>query len=66
MPPTTNEELSSFVVQVTGQLESGDFGSLDNLYARYSFHIGNDWTIIAVSYNILELVVITVVFIYYI
>jgi len=38
----------SFYVQCTGQIESGDFGPLDNLYCRYSFHLGNDWTIASV------------------
>jgi hypothetical protein len=38
----------AFYVQCTGQVESGDFGALDNLYCRYAFHFGHDWTIAAV------------------
>ena len=40
---------SSFLVQCTGQVESGDFGDVDNLYCRYAFHLGNDWSVISVS-----------------
>jgi hypothetical protein len=58
MPPTSSDETSSFVVQVTGQIESGDFGSLDNLYARYSFHLGHDWTVLAVSLSIIIIIII--------
>jgi len=36
-------EEAAFYVQCTGQVESGDFGPLDNLYVRYAFHFGNDW-----------------------
>ena len=39
----------AFFVQVTGQIESGDFGALDNMYCRYAFHYGQDWTVSAVS-----------------
>jgi hypothetical protein len=35
----------AFYVQCTGQIESGNFGSLDNLYCRYSFCFGHDWEI---------------------
>lgn len=41
-------EESAFVVQCTGQIESGDFGQIDNLYCRYTFHIGHDWSIASV------------------
>ena len=40
---------SSFLVQCTGQVESGDFGDVDNLYCRYAFHLGNDWSVLSVS-----------------
>jgi len=36
---------NSFLVQCTGQIVSGDFGPVDYLYCRYSFQIGDDWTI---------------------
>lgn len=36
---------TSFHVQCTGQIDSGDFGPLDYLYCRYSFQFGNDWSI---------------------
>jgi hypothetical protein len=39
----------AFYVQCTGQIESGDFGSIDDIYCRYAFHIGHDWAISAVS-----------------
>ena len=38
----------AFFVQCTGQIESGDFGALDNMYCRYAFHYGQDWTVSAV------------------
>eukprot|EP01036_Dinobryon_divergens_P025326 gene25326-33858_t len=36
---------SSFTLQCHGQVKSGNFGSLDYLYCRYTFHFGNDWSI---------------------
>jgi B9 domain-containing protein 1 len=36
---------NSFFVQCTGQVVSGEFGPVDYLYCRYTFHYGNDWTI---------------------
>ena len=44
----------SFYVQCSGQVESGNFGPLDNLYCRYSFHFGNDWTISGVSIRVCD------------
>ena len=41
----------AFFVQVTGQIESGNFGALDNTYCRYAFHYGQDWTVSAVCYT---------------
>lgn len=38
----------SFLVQLTGQIESGDFGPHDNLYCRYSLHYGSDWNVVSV------------------
>jgi len=43
------ETEKAFYVQCTGQIESGDFGSVDDIYCRYAFHYGHDWTISAVS-----------------
>lgn len=43
----SNSDLS-FLVQCTGQIESGDFGPHDNLYCRYSMHYGSDWGIVSV------------------
>ncbi len=43
--PAVNINDSSFFVQCTGQIDSGDFGSMDYLYCRYTFHFGNDWNI---------------------
>jgi Ciliary basal body-associated, B9 protein len=39
----------AFYVQCAGQIESGKFGSNDNLYCRYSFSFGHDWVVAAVS-----------------
>ena len=36
---------SSFTLQCHGQVKCGNFGSLDYLYCRYTFHFGNDWSI---------------------
>jgi B9 domain-containing protein 1 len=41
----TKQGESAFFVQCVGQIESGDFGPTDNLYCRYSFQYGHDWTI---------------------
>ena len=38
-------EEAAFYVQCTGQVESGEYGPLDNLYCRYAFHFGNDWEV---------------------
>mmetsp|Transcript_40095 Transcript_40095/g.40892 ORF Transcript_40095/g.40892 Transcript_40095/m.40892 type:complete len:208 (-) Transcript_40095:306-929(-) len=37
----------SFFLSVTGQVERGDFGAKEDLYCRYSFHFGPDWTIVS-------------------
>ena len=36
---------NSFFVQCTGQIVSGEFGPVNYLYCRYTFHFGNDWTV---------------------
>mmetsp|Transcript_5126 Transcript_5126/g.8624 ORF Transcript_5126/g.8624 Transcript_5126/m.8624 type:complete len:252 (+) Transcript_5126:45-800(+) len=40
------EESSSFYLMITGQVESGDFYGADNLYCKYSFSYGHDWTVV--------------------
>lgn len=40
-------ETNSFILQCTGQIAGGDFGNVDNLYCRYTYSYGNDWTIIS-------------------
>jgi B9 domain-containing protein 1 len=42
-----NESDNSFLLQCIGQVESGDFGDIDYLYCRYSFHYGHDWNIVS-------------------
>ncbi|CAN0024742.1 unnamed protein product, partial [Heterosigma akashiwo] len=42
-----NEEESSFFVMVNGQIESGDIVGKDNLYAKYAFSYGSDWSMIS-------------------
>ncbi|CAM9592636.1 unnamed protein product, partial [Discosporangium mesarthrocarpum] len=37
---------SHFFVMCTGQIEHGEFGSMDNLYCRYSISFGSDWCIV--------------------
>ncbi|CAM9458357.1 unnamed protein product, partial [Ectocarpus fasciculatus] len=37
---------SNFFIMCTGQVEFGEFGSLDNLYCRYTLSFGNDWYIV--------------------
>jgi len=36
---------SSFLVSVSGQIESAHFIGIDNIYCKYSFKYGNDWTV---------------------
>ncbi|KAH8077577.1 hedgehog receptor [Aureococcus anophagefferens] len=42
-PP--RKELSAFFVVVNGQVESGEFPD-DDLYVRYGFSFGPDWTVV--------------------
>ena len=39
------KELSAFFIVVNGQVESGDFPH-DDLYVRYGFTFGPDWTVV--------------------
>eukprot|EP01041_Mallomonas_annulata_P002148 gene2148-4179_t len=36
---------ASFFVVVSGQIEKADFGSLEDIYCRYSYFFGPDWMI---------------------
>jgi hypothetical protein len=40
--------LQALVLQCSGQIENCQFHDLDNLYCRYSFIQGPDWSIIGV------------------
>ena len=40
---------SGFSVVCGGQIESVEFGGIDNLYCKYSFLFGPDWKILNVS-----------------
>lgn len=41
---------SVFLVNVTGQVESGRFITGDNLHFKYCFTAGQDWDVILVGY----------------
>lgn len=43
LPPPSN---ASFIVSITGQIESCDFPGINNLYCKYDFVHGVDWTVI--------------------
>lgn len=43
---------SVFMLNVTGQVESGKFIEGDNLYFSYCFTSGQDWEAISVSENL--------------
>lgn len=38
---------AAFYVNCTGQIENADFGPSDDLYCRYAFHMGPDWSIVS-------------------
>jgi B9 domain-containing protein 1 len=42
-----SEREQAFYVQCTGQIESGEFGGVDDIYCRYAFHLGHDWSVAA-------------------
>lgn len=42
-----NQGETFFYVCVSGQIERADFGPKEDLYCRYSFHFGPDWTIVS-------------------
>ena len=46
---STASDEYAFYVQCAGQIDSGKFGSNDNLYCRYSFSFGHDWVVASVS-----------------
>ena len=43
--PTPND-VTHFVVHVTGQIEAGQYEGLDSLYCRYGFSVGDDWRVV--------------------
>ncbi|XP_054166123.1 B9 domain-containing protein 1-like [Oppia nitens] len=38
---------SVFCVNITGQVESAYFHSFDNIYCKYCFKYGNDWSVVS-------------------
>jgi B9 domain-containing protein 1 len=42
----TSDELTGFLVLVSGQVELGRFPGLDNLYCKYDFTYGPEWRIV--------------------
>ncbi len=44
---TLNTEPSSFQLSCCGQISGGNFGDIDDIYCKYSFSIGPDWSPIA-------------------
>ena len=49
MPPKSKKGTSNdigFSVVIGGQVESADFGGIDNLYCKYSFLFGKNWKIL--------------------
>jgi B9 domain-containing protein 1 len=38
---------STFCVSITGQIESAHFVGLDNVYSKYCYKYGNDWTVVS-------------------
>ena len=48
---SVENKAAGFQIMATGQVESGDFGGVDNLYCKYSYLIGKDWRIIQVSFQ---------------
>lgn len=39
---------SGFYVLVTGQIDACQMAGYDNLYVKYSFNKGHDWSVLAV------------------
>lgn len=37
-----------FYVCTTGSIEYGKFYEIDNVYCKYGYHFGSDWTVVAV------------------
>ena len=38
---------SMFCVSVTGQIESASFLGFDNVYCKYCYKYGNDWSVVS-------------------
>ena len=43
---------SGFYVLVTGQIDGAQMQGFDNLYVKYSFNKGHDWSVLAVSADV--------------
>ncbi|CAG0891867.1 unnamed protein product [Darwinula stevensoni] len=43
--PQSQAQDSVFLLSVTGQIESGDFPGMDDLYCRYQYVYGQDWVV---------------------
>mmetsp|Transcript_6466 Transcript_6466/g.10580 ORF Transcript_6466/g.10580 Transcript_6466/m.10580 type:complete len:197 (+) Transcript_6466:116-706(+) len=43
----SSDVAAAFFVECVGQIEKANFGDTDELYCRYAFHFGPDWTIMA-------------------
>jgi hypothetical protein len=46
---------SGFYVMVTGQIDGCQMQGYDNLYVKYSFNKGHDWSVLAVRMNAMQL-----------
>ena len=57
---STENKTTGFQIMATGQVESGDFGGVDNLYCKYSYLIGKDWRIIQVRAGVAARFVVVV------
>lgn len=43
-----------FFLSITGSIEHAEFYDVDNAYCKYGFHFGPEWSVVAVSYFILQ------------
>jgi len=40
-----------FFLSITGSIEHAEFYDADNVYCKYGFHLGPEWSVVAVSNN---------------
>jgi len=40
-----------FFLSITGSIEHAEFYDSDNVYCKFGFHMGPEWTVVAVSFN---------------